>query len=80
MDQSGLRTVAVVEEGTTTRVGWYQSMFSLMLNNEVRLKKTSVDRFQAGALIGQDPSRYSALIGYNYSVYKPALSCHIDKT
>ena len=38
-----LRTVATVEEGTKTN--WGGTMFSLMFNDEVRVKKTSVDRF-----------------------------------
>ena len=35
--------MATVEEGTTTK--WTGSMFSLMFNDEVRVKKTSVDKF-----------------------------------
>ena len=39
-----LRTVATVEEGTTTK--WDgSSMFNFMFNEEVRVKKTSVDKF-----------------------------------
>ena len=39
-----MRTVASVEEGTTTK--WDgSSLFSLMFNDEVRVKKTSVDKF-----------------------------------
>ena len=38
-----LRTVATVEEGTVTK--WDGLMFSLMFNEEVRVKKTSVDKF-----------------------------------
>ena len=38
-----LRTVATVEEGTVTK--WSNSMFSLMFNDEVKVKKTSVDKF-----------------------------------
>ena len=39
-----VRTVATVEEGTVTQ--WFgYSMFSLMFNEEVRVKKTSVDKF-----------------------------------
>ena len=38
-----LRTVANVDEGTTTK--WTGSLFSLMFNEEVRVKKTSVDKF-----------------------------------
>ena len=39
-----VRTVATVEEGTTSMFnGW--AMFSLMFNEEVRVKKTSVDKF-----------------------------------
>ena len=38
-----LRTVATVEEGTITK--WGGVMFSLMFNDEVRVKKTSVDKF-----------------------------------
>ena len=38
-----LRTVATVEQGTTTK--WGGSLFSLMFNNDVRVKKTSVDKF-----------------------------------
>ena len=39
-----MRTVATVEEGTVTQ--WFgYSMFSLMFNEEVRVKKTSVDKF-----------------------------------
>ena len=37
-----LRTVATVEEGTVTK---WSSMFSLMFNDEVKVKKTSVDKF-----------------------------------
>ena len=38
-----LRTTATVEEGATTK---YQGlMFSLMFNDEVKVKKTSVDKF-----------------------------------
>ena len=40
-----LRTVATVEEGTITNWDGF-SMFSLMFNDEVRVKKTSVDRFR----------------------------------
>ena len=39
-----LRTVATVEEGTTTKWPEY-SMFSLVFNEDVRVKKTSVDKF-----------------------------------
>ena len=40
-----VRTVATVEEGTVTK--WFgSSMFSLMFNDEVRVKKTSVDKFR----------------------------------
>ena len=39
-----LRTVATVEEGTVTKWHGY-SMLSLMFNEEVRVKKTSVDKF-----------------------------------
>ena len=39
-----VRTVATVEEGTVTRLDGF-SMFSLMFNNEVKVKKTSVDMF-----------------------------------
>ena len=40
-----VRTVATVEEGTVTK--WEgSSMFSLMFNDEVRLKRTSVDKFR----------------------------------
>ena len=42
--QPCLRTVATVEEGTVGRGPWH-SKFSLIFNTEVRLKKTSVDRF-----------------------------------
>ena len=38
-----LRTVATVEEGTVTK--WDGLMFSLMFNDEVKVKKTSVDKF-----------------------------------
>ena len=39
-----MRTVATVEEGTTTQ--WNESsVFDLMFNNEVKVKKTSVDKF-----------------------------------
>ena len=38
-----VRTVATVEEGTVTK---WSSMFSLMFNDEVRVKKTSVDKFR----------------------------------
>ena len=39
-----VRTVATVEEGTVTK--WdASSMFSLMFNHEVKVKKTSVDKF-----------------------------------
>ena len=36
--------MATVEEGTVTKWDGY-SMFSLMFNEEVRVKKTSVDKF-----------------------------------
>ena len=39
-----VRTVATVEEGTITEWDGYV-MFSLMFNEEVRVKKTSVDNF-----------------------------------
>ena len=39
-----LRTVANVEEGTITNVDG-RSLFSLMFNEEVRVKKTRVDKF-----------------------------------
>ena len=39
-----LRTVATVEEGTGTKWG-YGLMFSLIFNEEVKVKKTSVDKF-----------------------------------
>ena len=39
-----LTTVATVEEGTTTKWPDY-SMFSLVFNDQVRVKKTSVDKF-----------------------------------
>ena len=39
-----VRTVASVVEGTVTKWEGY-SMFSLMFNEEVRVKKTSVDKF-----------------------------------
>ena len=39
-----VRTVATVEEGTVTKWDGF-SMFSLMFNNEVKVKKTSVDKF-----------------------------------
>ena len=39
-----LTTVATVEEGTTTKWPDY-SMFSLVFNDQVRVKKTSVDQF-----------------------------------
>ena len=35
--------MATVEEGTTT--SWDGSLFSLMFNDKVRVKKTSVDKF-----------------------------------
>ena len=35
--------MATVEEGTTTK--WGGLMFSLMFNEEVKVKKTSVDKF-----------------------------------
>ena len=38
-----LRTVATVEEGTVTK--WDGLMFSLMFNDEVKVKRTSVDKF-----------------------------------
>ena len=39
-----VRTVATVEEGTTTK--WDgQLIFSLMFNNEVKVKNTTVDKF-----------------------------------
>ena len=37
-----VRTVATVEEGTVSK---WSSMFSLMFNDEVKVKKTSVDKF-----------------------------------
>ena len=40
-----LRTVATVEEGTNTEFWDENSLFSLMFNEEVRVKKTSVDKF-----------------------------------
>ena len=40
-----VRTVSTVEEGTVTKLVGY-SMFSLMFNDEVRVKKTSVDKFR----------------------------------
>ena len=39
-----LRTMATVKKGTTTKWDGY-SVFSLVFNQEVRVKKTSVDRF-----------------------------------
>ena len=42
--QPCLRTVATVEEGTVTKLFGY-TVFSLMFNEEVRVKKTSVDKF-----------------------------------
>ena len=39
-----MRTVATVEEGTVTRWDGVSS-FSLSFNKEVRIKKTSVDKF-----------------------------------
>ena len=39
-----VRTVATVEEGTVTKWDGF-SMFSLMFNHEVKVKKTSVDMF-----------------------------------
>ena len=39
-----LRTVATVKEGTSTAINW-ESTFSLMFNQDVRIKKTSVDEF-----------------------------------
>ena len=39
-----LRTVATVKKGTTSKWEGY-SAFSLVFNQEVRVKKTSVDRF-----------------------------------
>ena len=39
-----VRTVATVEEGTVTKWDGF-SMFSLMFNHEVKVKKTSVDKF-----------------------------------
>ena len=39
-----VRTVATVEAGTVTKWGGL-STFSLMFNEEVRVKKTSVDKF-----------------------------------
>ena len=38
-----LRTVATVEEGTVTK--WKGLTFSLMFNDEVKVKRTSVDKF-----------------------------------
>ena len=38
-----VQTVATVEEGTTTN--WAGSLISIMFNEEVRVKKTSVDKF-----------------------------------
>ena len=38
-----LRTVATVEEGTVTK--WDGLLFSLTFNHEVKVKKTSVDKF-----------------------------------
>ena len=38
-----VRTTATVEEGTTTKFGGLY--FSLIFNEEVRVKKTSVDKF-----------------------------------
>ena len=43
-----LRTVATVEEGTTTELKDHHSVnaiLGLAFNNEVRVKKTSVDKF-----------------------------------
>ena len=40
-----VRTEATVEEGTITKWEVGQSMFSLMFNDEVKVKKTSVDKF-----------------------------------
>ena len=40
-----LRTVATVEEGTSYEYSDQSSLLSLMFNEDVRVKKTSVDKF-----------------------------------
>ena len=40
--------------------------------------KEYLEKAEWRALIGPDPARYCALIGWDHSVATPALLCHID--